>query len=110
MFKFLHVEIADSPIVSGRSGISSKTNQPYTIPDKQTAALHFGGPFPHPVEIAIPEGKSPYKPGLYLLTGKDVVRPGANGPTVNLRDAELIALEEVAQLLGSNKPALKAAS
>lgn len=108
MFKFLHVEIADAPIISGRSGIS-KSNQPYTIPDKQNAALHFGGAFPHPVQIAIPDGKSPYKPGLYLLTGANLIVPGDRGPQVNLRDAELVALDEVAGAL-SGKPALKAAS
>ena len=110
MFSFLHVEIADAPIVTGRSGISSKTNQPYTIPDKQSAALHFGGAFPHPVEIPIPQGKSPYKPGLYLLTGSDLVRPGPNGPMVNLRDAQLIGLDEVKEMLTNSKPQLKAAS
>ncbi|WP_417794771.1 single-stranded DNA-binding protein [Terasakiella pusilla] len=107
-FPFLYVEVANAPIVKGRSGIS-KSNQPYTIPDKQTAALFFGGQFPHPVEIPVPEGKSPYQPGLYLLTGAKLVRPGANGPEINLRDAELVSFEVASEALSKAKPNLKAA-
>lgn len=108
-FPFMFVEVADAPIIEGRSGVSPKTNKPYDIPSKQTAALHYGAAFAHPFEIAIPKAKSPYKPGFYILAGSESVRPGQYGPSIDPSRAELVSFDEVLEQLTKANPKLKAA-
>lgn len=108
---FLFVEIADAPVIPGNSGISARTNKPYTIPSKQQAALHSGSAFPHPFQIAVPEKEGPYKPGRYLIAGDDIVRSGEYGPQISMRDIRLVPFEEAAKVMtGGNVEKIAKAS
>ncbi len=101
----IKVEIADEPIIEGRSGIS-KNNKPYSIPSKHKAYLHGVGRYPLEFEAPIQQGQSPYKPGMYLLAGR-CFEIGEYGLKFSDRDLHLIPVEEAVKALA--EPKVKAA-
>lgn len=97
------VQITDASVETGQSGVN-KAGKAYTIPDKQKAWLHQGEDFPTGFKVPVPEGKSPYKPGFYVLKGM-CFEPGEYGLRFQDRGIELQPLEEgIAELSGVKAP------
>ncbi len=66
----ISIEIKSTNI-STRTGMSKRTNQPYTMRSQEGwALLHSSaGPQPYPtrIELNLEEGQPPFQPGTYML-------------------------------------------
>lgn len=62
----LKIEIK-SRQVDEHSGISSKTNKPYTIRKQRAYAVFPDKEYPVEIEISLEDTQNPYDPGDYLL-------------------------------------------
>lgn len=104
--KLVRVEVLDAPIVPARSGI--KDGRAWTIPAMQQCAVFTSGRFPVMIEVPAPDA-SPYRPGLYLLSGECLTAAAVNDRggqarlriSFNDRAVQLIPLDQVAAALAS---------
>jgi len=94
----VRVEIASEPVIPGKSGISQKTNKPYTIPTKQKAYMHGVARYPVEFEVAVQEENGPYRPGFYLLGGECFVTD-QYGLQFSDRDLILVSFDDAAKQL-----------
>lgn len=92
----IFVEIDGSGVEQGRTYTDKATGAVKPLPGRQTGYIWQGGKYPIEVSIDVPEGKGPYRPGMYLLGGPifqsgDYGRVGFKGT----RELALVSLEEV---------------
>lgn len=96
---FIHVEIANEPVIEGKPFQDKATGMMKPGTAKQNAYLHDGKRYPTPFQIKVPE-KGPYRPGYYLMTG-EVFKPGQYGLDYRGADLTLTAFEEAAKFIAS---------
>lgn len=93
----INIEISTKPIIAGRSGISTKNGQPYSIPSKQIAYIHQGDDYPSKLEVVVPD-TGPYRPGRYLLAGEAFV-PTERGVRFDDRAVALVSVSDALKQL-----------
>lgn len=110
------VEIDGTGVEQGRTYTEKGTGLTKPLRGRQTGFVWQGGRYPIEVSIDIPDGKGPYRPGLYMFAGP-MFEAGKFGRIEfkGLRSVELIELATAAELLGQlakseEAPKLKAAS
>lgn len=62
----IRIEIESTQILS-RSGTSSRTGKPYEIREQNALLFREGERYPDKIRIPVPEGRSAYQPGAYML-------------------------------------------
>lgn len=94
------VEIDGSGIEQGRTYTDKKDGLTKPLRGRQTGYLWQGGRYPVEISIDIPDGKGPYRPGLYMFAGP-MFEAGKFGRVEfkGLRAVELIDLATAAGLL-----------
>lgn len=94
------VEIDGSGIEQGRTYTDKKDGLTKPLRGRQTGYLWQGGRYPVEISIDIPDGKGPYRPGLYMFAGP-MFEAGKFGRVEfkGLRSVELIDLATAAGLL-----------
>ena len=63
------VEVDGTGIEQGRTYTDKNSGLTKPLPGRQTAYIWQGGKYPTEISIDIPDGKGPYRPGMYLLAG-----------------------------------------
>lgn len=62
----IRIEI-ESQAIQTRSGVSSKSGNPYTIREQNALVFREGEKYPERIKINLDDGQTPYAPGLYSL-------------------------------------------
>lgn len=61
------IEVENAQIVT-RSGVSERTQKPYTIREQQALMFREGERYPERIKVTLDEGTSAYPPGRYTLS------------------------------------------
>lgn len=61
------IEVENAQIVT-RSGVSERTQKPYTIREQQALMFREGERYPERIKVTLDEGMSAYPPGRYTLS------------------------------------------
>jgi hypothetical protein len=96
------VEIDGSGIEQGRTYTDKTTGTTKPLRGRQNGFVWQGARYPLQVSIDIPEGKSPYRPGTYLMSGA-LFESGKFGRIEfrGTRDMQLIPLSEAVPALAA---------
>ena len=111
------VEIDGSGIEQGRTYTEKGTGLTKPLRGRQTGFLWQGSRYPLQISVDIPDGKGPYRPGLYVFSGS-MFEAGKFGRLEykGTRDCELLPVEDAAKAFADlaasegKQPNLKAAS
>jgi len=95
-----YVEIDGTGIEQGRHYTDKASGLQKPLPGKQTGYIWQGGRYPITISVDIPEGKGPYRPGLYLFSGP-MFESGKYGRVEfkGLRECQLVEMSIAADVL-----------
>ena len=94
------VEIDGSGIEQGRTFKDKDTGMTKPLPGRQNAFLWSGAKYPITIQVDIPDGRPPYRPGTYLMAGA-IFESGKFGRLEfkGGRNLELVPLAEAIEAL-----------
>lgn len=94
------VEIDGTGVEQGRTYIDKKDGLTKPLRGRQTGFLWQGARYPIEVSVDIPDGKGPYRPGLYVFAGA-MFGAGKFGRLeyIGTRNVELIPVADAARAL-----------
>lgn len=96
------VEIDGSGVEQGRTYVEKGTGLTKPLRGRQTGFLWQGDRYPVQIAIDIPDGKGPYRPGLYLMSG-GIFEAGKFSRVEfrGMRDCQLVPLADAVDALGT---------
>jgi hypothetical protein len=100
MLGLLIVEVDGSGVEQGRTYKDKNDGTTKPLQGRQTGFLWQGDAYPTKISVDIPDGKGPYRPGLYLFSG-EMFEGGKYGRLEfrGTRGTQLVPLEEAAKAL-----------